>query len=412
MHTNVAWSGAGSLVFAASQWVVVVAVAKIIGAEALGRYALGLAIAAPVFALTGMQLKAVLGTDVRAEFAFNDYLRTRLWFSCLGLGVIAAATLAVESSATRIVVLAVGAVKAVESLSDITCGVFQKRRRMDRIARSLLYRAVLGAPAFAAAALLSGSIVAGIAAMGVCWAGVLIAHDLPVARALEGAARSSGGRVRHIVRRTWPMAAALAVGTLTAAAPRLLLQRCHGEAAVGIYSALFYGVTANLLIATAVAQAAAPRIAQGFAGGSGFQPRLFATVSLWAAGLGAVLLLGAACLGKPLLSAVYTPAFAEHYRTFVLLSAAGIPAGLACICDYALIAMRFGAGRIINNAAGALLATGAGLLLIPRLAVAGAALSYVVGACSLCLGGLACIASASWEQNRCTKPICHSIETT
>ena len=59
LRLNASWTFGGNLVYAACQWGMLVALAKFGSPELVGRFALALAVTAPVYMLTNLQLRAV-----------------------------------------------------------------------------------------------------------------------------------------------------------------------------------------------------------------------------------------------------------------------------------------------------------------------------------------------------------------
>ena len=136
LKQNFSWTFVGNGVYQACQWGMLVVLAKLTSPEAVGQFALGLAVCAPVVMLTNLQLRAVQATDARGEYEFADYLGLRLLMTGLALAVIAGVALVAYSSVTTLVILAVGLAKSFEALSDVLYGLLQQRERMDRIAKS------------------------------------------------------------------------------------------------------------------------------------------------------------------------------------------------------------------------------------------------------------------------------------
>src|SRR5690606_24501519 len=107
--------------------------------EMVGQYALGLAVGAPVFMFTNLQLRGVQATDARYEFSFVDYRSLRLVATAFGILVVTGiGLLSGYDRNTALVVLFVGVAKAFESLSDVYYGYAQRHERMDLIARSMI----------------------------------------------------------------------------------------------------------------------------------------------------------------------------------------------------------------------------------------------------------------------------------
>src|SRR5208283_1552491 len=87
---NLVWTSLGTVVYAASNWAMLSAIAKLGTPEMVGEFALGLAVTAPVLLLSQMNLRAVLATDTKDEYRFRDYRALRLNATVAGILAIAA----------------------------------------------------------------------------------------------------------------------------------------------------------------------------------------------------------------------------------------------------------------------------------------------------------------------------------
>src|SRR5262245_40326613 len=97
-----------------------VVLAKLGSPEMVGRFALGLAITAPVMMLTNLQLRAVQATDARRAYLFRHYLGLRLATTPLALLIILAIVIVSGyHGETALVILAIGVAKAFEAISDV-----------------------------------------------------------------------------------------------------------------------------------------------------------------------------------------------------------------------------------------------------------------------------------------------------
>src|ERR1039457_1440482 len=181
---NLVWTSAGTLVYAACNWAMLSAIAKLGTPEMVGQFALGLAVTAPVLLLAQMNLRAVLATDARGEHGFRDYRALRMHATVAGLLVILGIAAAGYGGKVAALIAAVGLAQAVEGISDIYYGLMQRHERMDRITISLGLRGPLGLAAM----------VAGVwATRSVLWgAGALFAARLLVLALYDGAVGSRG----------------------------------------------------------------------------------------------------------------------------------------------------------------------------------------------------------------------------
>jgi O-antigen/teichoic acid export membrane protein len=95
LRVNFGWTFAGHAVYAACQWATLAVIARLDSAEAVGEYALGTAITAPLFLFAGLHLRAAQATEAARRFRFQDYLGVRL--AGMALAIAATAVIAVAS---------------------------------------------------------------------------------------------------------------------------------------------------------------------------------------------------------------------------------------------------------------------------------------------------------------------------
>ena len=136
-----------------------VLLAKLGNPTMVGQYGLALAIATPVFALSTLQLRAVLTTDVEERVHFGEYLGFRLLTTVLSLVIIAGAAFAMHYSAQSTwVVLIIGVAQGLEIVSDLYYAKMQFHEHMDRIAKSMIVRGIIGLAAMGAGSISPGAL--------------------------------------------------------------------------------------------------------------------------------------------------------------------------------------------------------------------------------------------------------------
>jgi len=389
LRVSFSWTLAGMLAYAACQWGMLVAIARLGSPRMVGQFALGLAISGPVMLLANLELRAIISTDARREFRFQDYLGLRLLTTVLALGVIAGLALALgESAEIARIVVALGVFKATEAVSDLQYGFFQQRGRNDRMGRSLMLRGPITLAALAGGLALTGSLFWGVAAMAAGGALVLLLHDLPSALTLlrpNADAESQSARPRwnrRVLARLALLAAPLGLVTmlfaLNAGLPSLLLQKKFGVAAVGIFAVLMSLMSVGHVGVNALGHSANIRLAAHFAAGDarGFG-RLLARMLAVAAMLGFCGMLVATFLGKPILLLFFGPAYAKEAGLLRWLMAAGAASYLAGTLSYAMIASRQLKVQPIIMLISVAVTLWMGLLLIPHLGLMGVALAVL-----------------------------------
>ena len=98
LRWNFSWTFVGNVIYSGCQWCMLVVLAKLGNPTIVGQYGLALAVATPVYALSTLQLRAVLTTDVHERIHFGEYLGFRLFTTVLSLLVIAGAAFGMHYS--------------------------------------------------------------------------------------------------------------------------------------------------------------------------------------------------------------------------------------------------------------------------------------------------------------------------
>lgn len=413
LRVNFSWTLVGNVVYAACQWGMLTAIAKLGTPEMVGQFALGLALTAPVIMFANLALRSVQATDARRLYQFNDYLALRLLTTALAfLVIVAIALLGGYRAETAAVILIVGLSKSFEAISDIFFGLLQQHERMDRIAQRMMLKGVLALAMLSAALLLTRSIV--LAVTGLLAANVisLFGYDIRSGLLILGdpAQRSRLGHALDVLRPRWdlrtlarlawlalPLGFVMMLISLNTNIPRYFLERYLGERELGIFAAMAYIVVAGTTVVSALGQSISPRLAKYYAHGNvGAYGRLL----LKALGIGAVLgvvgVLVALLAGRPLLTLLYRPEFAGRVDVFVWIMLAAGLGYVASFLGYGMTAAR----RFRVQLPLSLVVTGAvtlvSLALIPAEGLRGAAFALLASASVQIVGNAGVVMHALW----------------
>jgi O-antigen/teichoic acid export membrane protein len=324
LHVSFSWTLAGNVIYAATQFGMLSALAKLSDASVVGQYALALAITAPVFMLTNLQLRGVQATDAQDHYKFADYFTLRCLCTVLGFFVI---LVIVASSrydrATKLVVLLVAVAKGIETFSDVIAGHLQKCERLDQVARALVLRGLASVTTFTLAFWITRRLTAAIVVLAVTWLVVIVFYDFRVLRCtLEERVlfRCSASVLSSLAWLSLPLGLVMALNSLSTNIPRYILEHTLGRADLGIFASLAYLVTAGGLISIALGQSVCTRMSRLFADGDLLAFRgIVRKLMLLAVGLGFAGVLLALTLGKPILTFVYRPEYANHVNLLVVM---------------------------------------------------------------------------------------------
>lgn len=390
LRENVVWTLLGNGCYAASQWGMLMLLSKASSPETVGRFALGLALTAPVIMLANLQLRSVLATDARGEHPFRRYAALRLWCSAAAMAVMTAIALfAGYDREVAAVVLLIGGGKVVESWSDIYLGYLQRRERMDRVSRSLLIKSALFLAAFWFGVKLGGLIPA-VALLAAARLAAFLLIDAPeVVRLGGGREIRPRGRWRDLKGLAWtalPLGLATMLSSLQTNIPRYFIEHFRSAADLGVFAAMSYLLVVGGLVVNALGQSASPRLANHFASGetAAFRRLLLRMVGI-GLGLGAAGVAVAALAGRQLLSLLYTAEYSREIDLFILLAVISGLVYASIFFGTALNAMRRFAVKMPLQAIGAALLTVMCRLLVPGQGMRGAVLAMLVSTLAMAL---------------------------
>jgi O-antigen/teichoic acid export membrane protein len=408
LRVNFVWTLAGNVTYAACQWGILVALAKLGTPQMVGEFALALAVTAPILIGAGLSLRSVQATDALREYEFSDYFSLRLLTSTAAVLAVGGVVLFSPYGArVGAVILIVGIAKGFESISEIVHGLWQQHERMDLIARSLVLKGVLSLGVVALAVYFTDDLRAGACGLAFVWALMLLFYDARWAANVSGVARPLRlrWRPRTLGALAWfalPAGVVIALVSFNINLPRYFIEHHLGTAQLGIFAAMAYPMVAGATVVGALGQSATPRLSQYYASGDrcAFLSLLLKLAGLASAvGLAAVLVIALA--GRPILLLLYRPEYAEHVTAFLLLAVATALGYVASILGYAMTAARYFRAQLPVFMLTTAVTAAACALLVPRQQLSGAALA--MGFATLCQDAVSAAVIVHALKNKGTK---------
>jgi O-antigen/teichoic acid export membrane protein len=384
LRISFSWTLAGNVTYAACQFGMLSVLAKMGSPSIVGQYALGLAITAPVFMLTNLQLRGVQATDARHQFEFADYFTLRLISTLLGVfTVLLIAGLAAFDIATKMVIVLVACAKAVETFSDVIAGHLQKSERLDQVARALIIRGATSVAIFAAVFWVTRSLLVTLASLALTWMTVVALYDFRIVSRLLGERRRffrlSVEAQKMLFSISWPLGVVMMLGSLNINVPRYILEHKLGTAELGIFASLGYLLTAVNLIVIALGQSVCARMARLFANCEIKQFKaLVGKLILFAAAIGTTALGVALFAGRPILTFVYRPEYAEHVDLLLLMVVDGALVAIGSFMGFAMTAARSFRPQMPITAASVVTTAVFTFILVPHFGLMGAGYGLLI----------------------------------
>ena len=331
LHANLIWVLAGNVVYAVSQWGMIVALAKFGNVLMVGQFSLGLAIVTPVLMFSNFDLRVVQATDSRRQYRFVDYLCLRGGLTLAAVALIAAIVhFGRYDARTSEVILAVALAKSVETLSDIHYGLFQLNDRLDRTGQSMMLRGILSVSALAAGLYLTGNVLWGCLGIAAAWMAVLLIFDVRRGRGIV--AQTEGGRAapgagapqrRRLLVLALPLGLVTTLAAINLHMPRYFVEAALGERQLGIFSAMAYATISLTLVGDSIGSCVVPRLARLYAASKlvEYRKRLLHLLLIGSA-VGLTGLVLARGMGAWFLTAFYNRTYAVQAPVFTLLMTA------------------------------------------------------------------------------------------
>ena len=405
LRRNFSWTLWGNIVFAFGQWVVLAIVSKLGSETELGRLSLALAVTTPIFTLSRLQLRPVIASDVEQVHSLGTYAGLRVLSVVLAItasGVIGYAFF--RSDQAAIILLMAGA-KAIDSICDVYYGFAQQRERLDIVGRSMSIRGITTGLLVYLAYSSTGSLAIAVIAMGAAWVLPFILLDLIRLRTLNSGDPGSTARnplrpskdwssIRGLAWRAAPLGVVMMLISLRVQVPRFFVEHHFGEATLGVFAAISYGVVVGMTVTTALSQATIPRLARHHLDGRRKEfIRLVLKSQFITIGFGLGSVVAAALFGDHVLRLLYTPTYAAYQQQFVMLMAVGAVMYAAGLLGAPVTAMgRFRIQMWIHLLAAATI-LGASSYLVPRRGIDGAIIASGITAVLL----LVCYVGVVWQ---------------
>ncbi len=386
LTNNFMWTLGGNIIYSASQWGMLSVLAKRGSPAIVGVFALGLALSAPIFMFSNLQLRSVQATDAQLRYNFADFFVLRSMCTLIALLVIVGISLVAGYHGEVLVVLfALSVAKGFESWSDVVAGLLQRHERLDLAARAVTVRGVVSFLVFASVFETTRKLSVACISLAGTWAIIVCMYDLALARGVlqeeETFLSASTIRMWKLLKTSLPLGFVMSLVSLNANLPRYLVTHYLGTSELGIFASLAYLLTAVSLLSLALGQAASARMARMFAVGElGRFRDVLAKLAAFGAGVGGVACAVALGFGRTLLRLLYGHSYEAHQGLLLLLAAT---AGISTIATFmgfaATSAQSFRAQ--VPVIAGMTMTTMVGSwLLIPRLGLNGAGFALLLSA--------------------------------
>jgi O-antigen/teichoic acid export membrane protein len=316
----------GNGIYAAMQFVMLVAMAQLTSTKQLGEYTYALALTAPVFIFLGLKLRQVQVTDAAGENKPGEFYSLRTFCMVLGFVISVALGWVIGLRGEALAILVwVAAHKALEQMIDILYGTLQRKELLHLVARAQIARGIGGTIVFTGVLWWTERVEVAAAALAAFTALALVGNAIQVwFQGVPLWLSLDVGVLWRLTLLALPLGFSVAIGSLISSVPMYTIERLDGLSQVGIFSALAYLLSAAGMVSNSLGEAVSPRLSNQYVAGdaAAFRRTLRGSV-LFGVALGAAGVLFALVAGRLFLDLVYGDVYARHADVLVVLMAAG-----------------------------------------------------------------------------------------
>lgn len=257
------WLLSGNILFAFSQWLMLIMFSHFSNPIQLGYYSYALALTAPIFMLSNLQLRPLVVADLNLErkFSYSEYFSLRL-LTILFAIIVSLFFIDWENNLALSIVLVVVLIKASESVSDIIYAYYNANKKTKFISRSLAFKSVLVILLSFCILYLTQNIVYSLIATLIGYIFVLGILDIRQNIKHLREINFFDKKLKKIVKIGLPLGIAVMLISLQTNIPRYFLEHYSNVELVGVYTILYYFIVIGGIVINSVCQYLSPNFSE------------------------------------------------------------------------------------------------------------------------------------------------------
>jgi len=380
LYKNFSWTFSGNIVYALSQWGIIVLLAKIGTVEMVGQFSLGLALSAPIILFFNLQLNSIVATDTSNQNSFGVYFGSRIVYLMLAIiFIVLITTISNYDQELTWIIILVGLSKVFESLSELTHGYMQKIERMDFVGKSQMIKGVISLLTVYLCLLLTQSLIISLISLILVWFLRLVSYDLRNLRKFTAIRPIFNSEMRQLFVFALPLGIVSLLNSLNSNIPRYFLENYVGIEELGYYAAIVYMLVAGNLLIKPLSLVVAPRLANYY-NSNNFKSFLKLNFLLLLISLiiGLILITIVIFMGEWILKIVYGPNYIEYHLVFIIVMIGSTLSFFTTFLNISIVAARAFKIQPFVNVITTIVTIISSFLIIPSQGVTGAALVLII----------------------------------
>ncbi|WP_044557182.1 MATE family efflux transporter [Halobacteriovorax marinus] len=385
VSTNFLWSLFGRVLYAISQWCLVVIILKLGSIKILGLFGIVMGISSPIFAFANLNIRSLLATDFKKNNSLEDYYKTRLLTSIFGILLLIILTIFYDTSLMELMFVA-AIVKLFDAISDLNQGVFQKVERLDKSAYSLIIATVLSVSISSLSLYYFKSLLLFLLSLALVKLIVIVVEffmmsELGINISFKEVLRQPflECRQKKIILSSVPLGITACLVSLNSNIPRYLIDKFLGASHLGVYVGIGYFLVGAAVITVAVKQAVISRLAELWHTNTDKFVSFVLTLCFLSVFVGFVAIVLSITFGDMVLKVIYDDSFVGNSNLVALMFSAATLMAVYSFVNASLTVMRVLKPQAFISMISIFLSFSVGVILIPKFGIIGAGVSVNIG---------------------------------
>lgn len=378
---SIAWNSVGNLIYLFTQWLATVIVARLLGFDQAGVFALAMSLGNAFFCIALYGMRNYQISDLDEKYSDRAYILSRLITLAASLAVCVIVVFVNSYSFyQRVCVIVYMTFKISEALADVYHGIFQKRYRLDIVGKSLIFRGVATLAVLCVGIIFTKSLLYAIIGMSVAAYLLIFMYDYPkLHHFTHSKTKEKKNAVRKLLIECFPLAIFLFLSTTIATVPRFFLERELGSEILGVYFSIN---TPALIVQAFLAYVLSPLVpvfAKQLAEGALTEFRaLFLKVFMIISAISAAAVFGAAVLGEWGLMLLFGESILPYAYLLMPIVFCTILTAFSWFISYILIVLRDFKGLVVSSLMALVLCTAISTGLIKEFGPNGASFALIL----------------------------------
>lgn len=332
------WLLGGNFIFAFSQWLILIMLARLGDGIGLGNYALALAIVSPVYAIFNLQLRPlyILDANSSKKYTYANFYYLRCFSSFFA--IFTCLIISLYYSVSIFILLLVAFLKLLESYSDIIYAYYNAHDKTKLISKSLIMKSLL--------ALLG--VYLGLVCFDIYIAlMILVVAYFSVWFFLDNKYIRDTKEIKYtkidfsIMNVAIPMGISLGIVTLQGNIPRLFLDKYASIEKVGVFTILSYFIIVGSIFINSICQYLSPRLTRAWNEDISFFKKILYTMLILSFILGLIAIILSKYIGSYFLLFFYGEKYIIYGDELNKVMVAGLFLYLSTVIGYTLTSVGF-----------------------------------------------------------------------